>query len=96
MDKEGPIPEIFPQEELEGTASIRNLLGGRGGLRSPAICVQGSLTKIKPDSCLMKATNSRSGTENMQRLRKEGSCRRSVSYLPPTLAIIHRKCKATL
>lgn len=37
---------------------------------SPAIqpgYIQGGLTKLKPDQCLMKATNSRSGRENMQR-----------------------------
>lgn len=56
----------------------------------------GGLTKIKPGSWLIKATNSKSGTENGQRPRKEGSFRGSVSYLPPDICNNPQKTQANI
>lgn len=80
MDKKGALLEIFSKEELERTVCFVSLMGGLRGPENfshPAgmHCIQDGLTKIKPGSCLMKATNNRSETENMQRPRKEGSFR---------------------
>lgn len=75
-------------------------LGVRGGQGSPAIQPRhtglGGLPKIKPGSCLIKATNSKSGTENRQRPRKEGSFRGSVSYLPPDICNNPQKTQANI
>lgn len=84
----------FPSGGAGGNWMCWEPAGAVGG--SPAIqpgCIQGGLTKLKPDQCLMKATNKQKWKrEHAETERKEVSEDQLVTSVL-TFVITHRKCE---